>query len=82
MTSKSLDVNGPLHVPTPCPSPSQSPSKFNIVLTGRNGSIGTILNFDGECNGDGHGVGTCRQTLQTDALFTRTDTELILNSAL
>ena len=26
-------------------------------------TIGTILNFDGDCDCDGHGVGTCKQTL-------------------
>ena len=69
-----------LHVPSPCPCPSPSlcPSKFIIVsmemdrLMDRMGSvpilpvkwtvtIGTMLNFDG----DGHGDGTCKQTLMT-----------------
>ena len=65
-----------LHAPILRPSPSQSPSKFNIVpmvaeaLMCRMGSrpilavtIGTMLNVDGDCNSDGHGVGTCKPTL-------------------
>ena len=26
-------------------------------------TIGTMLNFDGDCDGDGHGVGTCKHSL-------------------
>ena len=30
-------------------------------------TIGTMLNFDDNCDSDGHGVGTCKQTLQTES---------------
>ena len=26
-------------------------------------TMGTMLNFDGDCHGDGHGIGMCKQTL-------------------
>ena len=71
-----------LHVPTPSQSPSQSLSKFNIVLMVTGGlagrmddrpilpvrlpvrlpvTIDMMLNFDGHCDGDEDGVGTCKQ---------------------
>ena len=51
-----------LHVPTPSQSPSQCPSKFNIVAM-VDGQNDIMLNFDGHCYGDGHGVGTCKHSL-------------------
>ena len=65
-------VKGVFTRPTPWPSLSQSRSKFNIVSMGdgHNGS-GTHSGhqgahnrwYNGDCDSDGHGVRTCKQTL-------------------
>ena len=66
-----------LHIPTQSPSPSQCLSKFTTVpmVDGQDGlepilpvilpvTIEIMLNFYRHCDGDGDGVGTCKQAFR------------------
>ena len=74
-----VGIKACLHILMPCPSPSQSSSKFNIVqivtgsLTGRMGDrpilpVKLPITIDTmlSFDSDGDGVGMCKQTLRGD----------------